>query len=151
MNMPIVFRRSLSIASVFAYLVFLSHAVSSQEKEKADDKRISQIRPLLADADKAAKAWKSDAALFGINLKAESDGTIDLTHLAAPPQFDGGLVTVTYRSISAVQSMTFVLNSKRQWDPGPPLPISADGKAPVPADFLDIDEAFAQAKGQDMK
>nr|AUN35785.1 hypothetical protein [uncultured bacterium] len=116
----------------------------------AESKQISKIRPLLAEAEKVAQKWKSDAVLVGINIKAEADGTIDLDHLAAPPNFNGGLATVTYRSNSAIQTMT--LNSKGSWDSSVALPVSpTDEKPPLAAEFLDLDEALAAAQKQGLK
>lgn len=96
-----------------------------------------------------ATAWKPDAALVGIFAKLEADGTIDPRHLAAPPNFDGGMLSLNYFSPSAMQMLSVTLSPSSKMEAGPPLP-GGFGVPQIPIDgnFLDLDEVLVQAKSK---
>jgi hypothetical protein len=137
----------LALFAISGRLVAQRPATPPRQFPETAGQRVTQLKPLLADALRAARQWKPDAVLTSLSITAEADGFIDLGNLAGPPRFDGGIVVATYVSLSSRQMMGMVLNAKGQWDAGVGLQITSP-LSPLPDEFLDLDAALRQAQAQ---
>lgn len=112
----------------------------------ASPRSVARVMPCVVEALALARAWRADAVVTGVFVKAGADGRVDLERLIDPQNPHGGYLAIYVHSPAAAAARTYgIERSGHVAAQGPEVP-AAGILVPIPGSVLDLDEALAKAR-----